>query len=163
MATKDNISFQLRIPPGLRRQLQRAAKKSGRSTNTEAVERLLASFSDEGVGEGALPDQALSLDKVIEKTAEKAAEMAARQMTKGIVEDAVQGLATRIEQLWHQQMDALWKGLLAAQESPSQVRPETKVYPLHSRQAPQGSLGDLAMDFSDAEPEENERRHEEKK
>jgi Arc-like DNA binding domain len=56
--------FKLRIREGLRRQIEKEAKKNGRSANAEAVERLEASFAQQ-VTTDLINDAALTTGKVV--------------------------------------------------------------------------------------------------
>ena len=78
----DTIKLNLRFPEALRRQLEREAKKEGRSLNTEIVERLYRSLREgnkqtDVIAEylfSALQDEGV-LDKILEMAAENEADM----------------------------------------------------------------------------------------
>jgi Arc-like DNA binding dprotein len=91
MATKDVISFQLRIPSGLRRQLERAAKKNNRSANSEAVDRLTRSLQQDQ--EGTSKPEASPLDKGVSMAE-------ARELIASVAKEAAVEAAVATSQHW---------------------------------------------------------------
>jgi len=85
----DTIKLNLRFPEALRRQLEREAKKEGRSLNTEIVERLYRSLRQEDKPTdiiaqylySALQDEGV-LDRIFEMDAEDRAGMEAHDEWK---------------------------------------------------------------------------------
>jgi len=85
----DTIKLNLRFPEALRRQLEREAKKEGRSLNTEIVERLYRSLRQEDKPTdiiaqylfSALQDEGV-LDRILEMAAEDDAAVAAHDAWK---------------------------------------------------------------------------------